>query len=244
MIILKYDAYNKHNVFQLNNMDSLFEDQKVNPNDLLRKNAMEDINRCVTKILAQYPFFGDFIYRGRFLYDHPNVKSMATDGHNYFVNSEYVSKIESDEDLMFVICHEILHVAFMHPTRMKEHVKSLNAENVERWNVAADYEINPHLVDNGIIDMVGLTKHMNGLFNENFRGMTVEEIYDQIGPTTMPEPPQAPDEKEALMMPVMVGSVIKTKKEGVYGVVNVINTDGSYSVKEITKEEARKILNP
>ena len=70
MIILKYDAYNKHNVFQLNNMDSLFEDQKVNPNDLLRKNAMEDINRCVTKILAQYPFFGDFIYRGRFLYDY------------------------------------------------------------------------------------------------------------------------------------------------------------------------------
>ena len=244
MIVLKYDAYHKDKIFKYTNSVSLLEGQAVNPNNHLRKTAMEDVHRCITKILAQYPFFGDFIYKGRFLYDHPDIKSMATDGHNYFVNSEYVCKLESDEDLIFVICHEIMHVAFMHPSRMVEHVKDLSKENVERWNVAADYEINPHLVDNEIISMVGLTKHMNGLFNENFRGMTVEEIYDNIGPTTMPEPPQAPDKKESLMMPVNVGSVIKTKKDGVYGVVTSIEADGTYKVKEVSKEEARKILNP
>lgn len=71
----------------------------------------------------------------------------------------------TDENLIAVICHEILHCAYDHFLRR-------GMRDPQRYNRAADYAINQILVR----DKIG--KIQNGwLFDKKFDGMTAEEIY-------------------------------------------------------------------
>lgn len=71
----------------------------------------------------------------------------------------------TDENLIAVICHEILHCAYDHFLRR-------GMRDPQRYNRAADYAINQILVR----DKIG--KIQNGwLFDKKYDGMTAEEIY-------------------------------------------------------------------
>jgi predicted metal-dependent peptidase len=73
----------------------------------------------------------------------------------------------SEEELKFVIAHEVLHIALLHEQRagVRDHYL---------WNVSCDYVINRWLVQLGLGKMptIGL------LYDPKFDGMSADEIYD------------------------------------------------------------------
>lgn len=84
-----------------------------------------------------------------------------------------------------VIAHELRHLAYLHPIRKKD-------RNHELWNKACDYKINLDLRDEGYD--FGNVSH---LYDEQYRGMTEEEIYDKLQQEQSPQPNPMPDMGES-----------------------------------------------
>lgn len=240
--MLSYDAYEKYQIFlEKNNFETAYEN--INESEILDKSklnsqdskadqlmslAKEDVGRCVALIMARFKFFAEFIYRFRILYTY-RVDTMATDGKNIFINPKFVSEL-TDEEITFILCHEVLHNVLCHFKRMD----NINAEPT-KWNYAADYELNPLLVDEGLLDANHVKNKLKACYDEKYLGMTAEEIYDIL-------PQQKSDDDKGKNVPVEIGDAIKTK-DGKYGQITGINADGSYEVRECTFEEAKKIVD-
>jgi len=75
----------------------------------------------------------------------------------------------TEEEYRFVIAHELLHVGLRHQSRCQ-------GRDPFFWNVACDYVINGWLVEMG----VGSLPSFDTLFDNNFKGMSAEQIYDTI----------------------------------------------------------------
>ena len=236
--MLTFEAYNNYKSLlekqsKLQNLQSsaVLEavDSQDSSEDELMANAKDDVERCIAVIMGKFKFFGEFIYNCRFLYTY-KVPTMATDGKNIFVNPKFCGSL-TDKQIVFVLCHEVLHNVMIHFLREKAH----NVDDHERWNYAADYEINPMLVQEGLIDANELKNEMKGCYEEKYLDKTAEEIYDELG--AIPKPPPPPKE------PAAVGDYVHVKKpKDAYGKVTHVNADGSYEIEECTKEEAHKAV--
>lgn len=101
-----------------------------------------------------------------------NPETMATDGRYIYWHPGFVEECTLDQ-LKFVLCHEGLHPAFLHHTRMGD-------RDHKRWNYAGDYVINP------ILRNAGLKPTGKVLFNSDFDGKSADWVYDQLKPEDMP----------------------------------------------------------
>ena len=149
----------------------------------------EDIERAISLIVGKYPFFGTFIFRFRILYvpaDDPHIQTMATDGKNIFINPAFAASM-TDAQTIFVLCHEILHNVMLHFLR----ADAKEITNHQLWNVAADLEINPMLVDEGLLSADQVKNELHGLYDEKYLDLPAETIYDQLGGKKMPPLPQS-----------------------------------------------------
>lgn len=97
--------------------------------------------------------------------------------------------------------HELLHIVLAHPLRRGN-------RDPKRWNIAADYELNPYVAD------AGYALHPSWLYDAQYVGMSAEEIYeilpkdnsqkcqcrldDQTHEDGTPLTPQEIDERRAL----------------------------------------------
>jgi hypothetical protein len=184
--------------------------------------------------MGKYKFFGEFVYKFRFLYTY-DVDTMATDGKNIFVNPQFCSTL-TDAQIVFIVCHEILHNVLVHFLRGAN-------KGVEhrKWNIATDLEINPMLVEEGLLTREEVKNDIKGLYEDKYIGLPAEEIYDQL--------PASPPAKPEMVYPAEVGDVVRvtsgSKGEKIYGRIDAINPDGTYEITEITFDEAMKELtNP
>ena len=91
---------------------------------------------------------------------------MATDGRSIFYHKDYVKGC-SDQELVGLFAHEVMHPAMQHHTRRGDRDPGL-------WNEAADYAINPILAEAGFV-LPGTP-----LLNPKYRGMTAEQIYEVL----------------------------------------------------------------
>jgi len=91
---------------------------------------------------------------------------------------EFVEKI-SDEELMGVLAHEILHLALLHLLRLK-------ARNMEGWNIACDICVNALLKKNNFELPSGILVDSNDCFQSgklkitNISEKTAEMVYDEL----------------------------------------------------------------
>lgn len=122
-----------------------------------------------------YPFFTDFALKLKIVFT-DRVKTMATDGFRIFVSYKWSSKLSTKEQV-FVLCHEILHVVFLHFMRREKHNIPADDYELKVWNEAADYEINPVLIEDGVLSQSEFDK-LGGLHNPEFKGLPAEVIYD------------------------------------------------------------------
>ncbi|MCB1193583.1 MAG: M48 family metalloprotease [Leptospiraceae bacterium] len=123
--------------------------------------------------ISNYPLLGAFasvfdIVEDRNVCSRDGIQVAAVDSElkEIYINP---SSNLNDEELRFVIAHEILHVGLRHEVRRQ-------GRDSYFWNVACDYVINGWLLEMGIGDPpeVGI------LHDPELKGMSAEELYDKI----------------------------------------------------------------
>ena len=126
------------------------------------------LTKARTRLLLSQPFFGSLALRMG-LIENPDIETMATNGRDVYFNPSFVDGLGMDE-LVGVLAHEVMHPACNHHTRR-------GSRYAERWNIAADYAINPVLIDNGF------TLPEGALLDPNYSGLSAEAIYNRLPPT-------------------------------------------------------------
>ena len=136
-------------------------------------NTKTKLTKARTRLLLSQPFFASLALRMKAI-ESPHIETMATDGRHLYYRAEYVDGLSMDE-LVGVLAHEVMHPACNHHTRRAK-------RDLSRWNIAADYAINPLLLDSGFVLPEGI------LVDPAYAGLSAEEIYRRL-----PTPPQAND---------------------------------------------------
>ena len=123
------------------------------------------ISKGRIKLLLTQPFFGMLITKMGAV-ERADISTMATDGTSLFFSPAFVEKI-TEAEVLGVLCHEVLHVAYCHHLRRGKRDPRL-------WNIACDYAINLIVIDSGMKLPEG------GLISEDYRGLSAEKIYDLL----------------------------------------------------------------
>lgn len=95
----------------------------------------ERVRRCRTRLLARYPFFGMLMMNLRFALD-DTIGTAATDGTVIVFDPFF--KLE-DEELDFVVMHELMHVALDHLARGRKYNQMI-------FNIACDIVVNSNIM--------------------------------------------------------------------------------------------------
>lgn len=123
------------------------------------------ISKGRIKLLLTQPFFGMLITKMGAV-ERADIGTMATDGTSLFFSPDFVERI-TEAEVLGVLCHEVLHVAYAHHLRRGKRDPRL-------WNIACDYAINLIVIDSGMKLPEG------GLISEDYRGLSAEKIYDLL----------------------------------------------------------------
>jgi predicted metal-dependent peptidase len=118
-------------------------------------------------LVLDHPFFGALALRMDIQEEtRGRTSTIATDGRSVFYRNDYVEGC-SDQELVGLLAHEVMHPAMQHHTRRGDRDPGL-------WNEAADYAITPILMDAGFV-LPGAP-----LLNREYCGMTAEQIYEAL----------------------------------------------------------------
>ncbi len=133
----------------------------MTPEDKLTKAKMD--------LILDHPFFASLMLRLKpvEISDENVCKTMATNSVYLRYNPEFL-KLLSPEDIVGVLCHEVMHIVLMHPFRRGN-------REMNRWQAACDYAINSILAQDRSIKMPG-----NLLYNRDYDNLSAEQIYDLL----------------------------------------------------------------
>ena len=141
--------------------------------------TVSKLTKAKVALVIDQPFFATVLMKLKLIErtDLP-TKTMATDGLNIYYDPKFVEDHAVDE-LKFVLCHEVLHVAY-------EHMARRGGRHTEKWNHACDYVINDVLSK---CEKVGRMPE-GGLLNPQLvaNGTTSEGVYKLL-----PEPEEGDD---------------------------------------------------
>jgi len=126
-----------------------------------------DIKR---KMLTKYPRFGSEIAVANIEFrDDLPFHTAATDGKNIYVDLKYFESL-SENDRLFLIAHEIMHIKFMHMYRLTD--KDGKKRDPELWHIATDAIINANLERDGFTIKEGYVNMPEAL------NYSAEEFYE------------------------------------------------------------------
>ena len=168
------------------------------------------ISKGRIKLLFDQPFFGMLVMKMRTV-ENANIPTMGTDGRDLFFSPAFTEKL-TKEELLGVLCHEVLHVAYGHHLRRGKRDHRL-------WNVACDYAINLVLYE------ANLTLPAGALMSSDYKGMTAEQIYKLL-------------EKESGKGPGGGPSRIPTGDEWDIGGVEDLTNDDGQALSAEEREQA------
>lgn len=120
------------------------------------------LTKARIKLLFNQPFFGSLVIPMQMV-ERTDMPTMATDGKCIMYSPKFVEDISADE-VLGVLCHEVLHVTNAHHLRRGK-------RNPRLWNIACDYAINP------IVVAAGMKLPAGALISNDFRDMSAEQIY-------------------------------------------------------------------
>jgi predicted metal-dependent peptidase len=133
--------------------------------------AIEKISTARAKLIYSQPFFGSLVMKLKIVEDQ-FCPTMWTNGKLIGYSPSYVDTISMDE-LIGVLVHEVLHVAYFHHLRKKD-------RDHKKWNVACDYAINDLIIESGF-------QLPEGGWRGKGTDKTAEAIYAEL-----PDPPPSP----------------------------------------------------
>lgn len=187
---------------------------------------IEKLRAATSYLIIHHPFVAVPLLRLRLQADSTEATA-ATDGRSIYYNPDFVADL-SYEETIFLLAHEVLHVALAHHLRRADRYP-------KAWNAAADYVINL------MLEGVGFTLIAGALHDLRYAGWSTEKVYRFIVQ-------QAEEDLAAATSVVTTGSRGDTKEpalddfipEGTGGrVIDMKGEDGSeLSQAERTQEES------
>ena len=130
------------------------------------------------RLLLRHPFYGVLLMHMKFVLD-KSCETSYTDGARVGFHPEYLSKLSNDE-LEFVLMHEVLHTALGHPFRVQADY------DLEVFDQACDIVVNSNILDSFGGDMkriilknFGESMHLAPNGKEG-RKYTVEQVYEML----------------------------------------------------------------
>jgi len=128
-------------------------------NEILKK-----IVKARSALILEESFFATLALKLQIEENNELCKTIATNGIKLIYNADFIEKCTLDETKA-LNAHEVLHCVFGH------HVNRGNRD-AKIYNQAADYVINPILLD------VGFVLPGEYLYNKDFLGKTTDEVYN------------------------------------------------------------------
>jgi predicted metal-dependent peptidase len=135
----------------------------------------------------------------KFVTKQMGFETMATDGKSVFINPVFWDSLDRQQRL-FGLCHEVLHVLFMHCNKGR-----IGKRQAMLWNIAVDVWVNSTLM------VCGIGKHIEGgiessnygrveldingskIVFDNAHMLSAEEIYSRLQQHVQTNPPQKGD---------------------------------------------------
>ena len=216
--------------------EQVYLDKEEPKGNQISEEAFKKMRLCCFDIMGKYPFFRKLlsdltIRENRYL----PYKTMATDGVSIHYDPGFVLA-KSENEIIFVICHEIMHNVLFHFAR--------KMPDPELWNVAAEYALNQLL--EGVGEMPkealypGCGYHPD---DKKFVNLSAEQIYEWLVKSGT-KPPEQPDQDEDQQdAEIVIGDIIRDTKTGDYGVVRSIDpATGEIDYDIIPESEVSKYL--
>lgn len=142
----------------------------------MKDTAANMITKAKVQLILDQPFYAMLALRMKFQPSEA-VPTAATDGVSILYNPGFIEGLTIDE-VKGLIAHEVTHVSSLHHTRR-------NGRDMERWNMACDYAINP------LIEKSDLKLPPGALINPAYSGKSAEEIF-----SLLPPPQEKPQDKQ------------------------------------------------
>ncbi len=142
-----------------------------------------------------------------------SISTACTYGTTVEYSPEFFMSLNGEEQL-FLLLHETLHAAYGHSSRVgnRDHTK---------WNIAADHVINLQLIARGF------SMPKEGLADEQYKGMSAEEVYNKLPDDPSEEPPMLdlvpgdgqspetdPDIMDRRLKEILIRAAIQSKISG------------------------------
>lgn len=125
------------------------------------------VSKAKVQLLLKHPFFATFALKRPIIASDHN-QTAWTDGEQIGYCPEFFAGL-SDDGIIFVIAHEVLHIAGEHHLRIGERIPEL-------WNRACDYVINDILKTNGFVMDEGVPI----LHNPKYTNWSPEQVYNEL----------------------------------------------------------------
>lgn len=142
----------------------------------MSKQTYEKMEKFKIKLVVRFGFFATLLLNLEIKENNKLTDTCSTDGKQLIYNEKFVDSI-SYQELNFVMMHEVMHCALGHLWRR-------GSKDFETWNIACDFAVNWLLYDiiyNMKAEHAADFKMLRGcLFDENFKNMSAEEIYNII----------------------------------------------------------------
>lgn len=108
----------------------------------------EELLQEIKKIMMiRYPRFAQEIANANLKFNsNLRYKTAATDGNNIYFDPDFFKSL-NDEERLFLIAHELMHIKFQHMFRMTD--ENGNKREAHIWNIATDAIINANLARDG-----------------------------------------------------------------------------------------------
>lgn len=126
---------------------------------------IEKIAKAKAKLMLDHPYFGTVVSALK-LEPSDNVEAFLSDGIRLQYNDEYFDNADVEE-VEFALANGAMHTVLGHHQRSNDRYDWL-------WQLATDYTVNAMLVSNGL----QLPQRAN--YQERFKGMYAEEVYEML----------------------------------------------------------------
>lgn len=127
------------------------------------------LEKALVQVTLDHPFFANILYKYP-LKERKDIQTLAVDRRaRIYYNPDFVETLTVPQ-LVWGLCHEILHVVDLHALRM-------GGRDARKWNIAGDAWINDTLDDCKVGTRIPNTVDMKGS-----KDKSVEDIYDSFPP--------------------------------------------------------------
>ena len=129
--------------------------------------AIDKLTQAKTRLSLKEPFFSTMLYRFPLRATEEVPVAAVTPRGVILYNPKAIERL-SVEEIVFLLCHEVMHVALSHATRRGDRDHMI-------FNIACDAVINETLIELGIGQFLNNGVRMPGAQNRH-----AEDIYDEI----------------------------------------------------------------